>query len=227
MERVMNGTDKLYLHPRWRSVPETHEPKVWRQMMSDVRPGDVVADVGANIGLYAVALAKRVGPSGRVFAFEPDPLIFPWLKRHIALNKVGKNTQVLPAAVGPGSGEIRFLSEGGSQSHVAAENEASAVQVPLMSLDDVFSGKTVNLVKIDVEGYEELVLKSGLRILRDPSRCPRVIYVEVHPYAWPEHGTSSESFLGLLASCGYRTFDLAGSPVITINSYGEVVARKL
>jgi hypothetical protein len=62
LTRVINGTDRVLIGPRWRMVGEVYEPEVWQQLMGEVRPGDVVADVGAYIGLYSIALANRVGP---------------------------------------------------------------------------------------------------------------------------------------------------------------------
>src|SRR5215813_1588221 len=72
LERVINGTDRLLVSPKVRGVTEEYEPEVWRSLMAEIKPGDTVADVGAFIGIYTVTLAKRVGKSGRVIAFEPD-----------------------------------------------------------------------------------------------------------------------------------------------------------
>src|SRR5260370_32215298 len=70
LKRTINGTDALRILPHYRSVAESYEPDVWKHIMARVQPADVIADVGANIGLYSVALGMRVGRSGRVVAFE-------------------------------------------------------------------------------------------------------------------------------------------------------------
>src|SRR5438105_15270730 len=67
LERIINGTDRILVLPAFRSVTEVYEPDVWHTLMSEVRTGDVVADVGVYIGLYSIALAQHVGPEGRVF----------------------------------------------------------------------------------------------------------------------------------------------------------------
>jgi hypothetical protein len=72
LERVINGTDRVLIAPQFRNLGESYVPDVWRLVMTAVRLGDLVADVGAHIGLYAMALAQRVGLAGRVTAFEPD-----------------------------------------------------------------------------------------------------------------------------------------------------------
>ena len=94
LERVINGTDVIRLTPEYRAITENYEPDVWKHVMDEARVGDVAVDVGANIGLYAIALAKRVGDSGRVHAFEPDPTNFRALDRHCRLNQV--TTRVVP-----------------------------------------------------------------------------------------------------------------------------------
>jgi hypothetical protein len=55
---------------------------------------------------------------------------------------------------------------------------------------------------------------------------PRAIYIEVHPYAWPEISTTSASLLALINSCGYEARTIDEEPVETINAYGEIVARR-
>ena len=66
LERVMNGTDRIRILPKFRNLGEVYEPEVWEQFMSSLSNGDVIADVGAHIGLYTIALAKRLAPNGRV-----------------------------------------------------------------------------------------------------------------------------------------------------------------
>jgi hypothetical protein len=96
----------------------------------------------------------------------------------------------------------------------------------LIRLDTFLADKKLDLLKIDVEGFEEDVLKGAQQLLRDPERRPRSIYIEVHPFNWRLVGTTSESLLALLQSCEYQAFDLTGNTVEQITQYGEVVARQ-
>ncbi len=225
LERILNGTDRIRIAPRWRGLQETYEPSVWGHLMSQVTGNDVIVDVGAFIGLYTIALAKRVGPPGHVVAFEPEPSTFAWLQRHVALNEVGNKVKLVCAAVGDQVGKIRFSEGLELQSHVAADGETGRA-VTATTLDAEFPQERVDLLKIDVEGYEEKVLLGGARLLKDVARSPRMIYIEVHPYAWKELGTTGESLLGLLKEYGYRVSDLEGQPVQKIDRYGEIIARK-
>ncbi len=231
LKRVINGSDTILISPKLRMVWEEYEPEVWRGLMAHVRPGDVIADVGTYIGLYTIALAKRVGPAGRVFAFEPDVVNVATLKEHIRLNEVGNRVEVIQAAVGSQNGWASFSSNQ-CQSHIL-EGQGDdppvdgSYQVECITLDRVFENRRLDILKVDVEGYEEMVLKGATNLLSDASRSPRVIYVEVHPYAWSGLGTDSSSLLSLLASFNYRVEDVSGNPVEQISEYGEIVAHKL
>lgn len=231
LERVMNGSDKILLSPRWRMVSEEYEPAVWHHLMGEVTPGDVIVDVGAHIGIYTVALAKRVGSSGKIIAFEPDPLNVLALKTHINLNSLGDRVKVVQAAAGAHIGEVGFTSNM-SESHVstlslAEPNGAGSHSVRCVTLDSVFANQRVDLIKIDVEGYEEKVIEGATDLLKDAGRGPRSIFIEVHPYAWPALNTTSESLLSLLRNCNFDVYDLAGKRVERIEEYGEVIAHRL
>jgi len=226
IRRVINGSDAIRLLPRYRGITEVYEPDVWRHLMQCVQPGDIVADVGAYVGLYTLALSQRVRPGGKVIAFEPDPASFEGLSHHVALNGLAETVELCQAVVGCEDGAVAFAAGRGSESHVAAGDGGSAepLMVRVVRLDSVLRDERLDVLKIDVEGYEELVLQGARGLLSDPLRKPRAIYIEVHPYAWAAPLTTSESLLDLLRVCGYVTYFLSGEVVQKINRYGEVVA---
>jgi FkbM family methyltransferase len=226
LERVINGTDRVLIAPQFRNLGEGYEPEVWRLVMAALRPGDHVADVGAHIGLYAVALARRVGPAGRVTAFEPDARNYQLVLRHARLNGVGAQMRVVNAAVSGQDGTISFSGDKDIQNQIVPAGTPGARQVPVVRLDTHFAGGRVDLLKVDVEGFEEEVLAGAEGLLNDPKRAPRNIFIEVHPYNWHLCGTTSESLLGRLRRLGYTVEHLDGKPVERIAAYGEVVARR-
>lgn len=226
LERVVNGTDRILIDPKYRGLGEVYEPEVWRHLMSNVRAGDVVADVGAHIGLYTLALAKRVGPSGRVVAFEPDEKSFRDLLRHVELNGLQAVVRAVRAAVGTLDGEIGFTSDQDTQNRILVEKTHQSSTVPAVRLDSFFKGQRLDILKVDVEGFEENVLKGGLDVPMESPQAPRLIYLEVHPYNWSSYGTTSKSFLRQLREAGYVVETLDGQPCRSISKYGEVIARR-
>jgi len=227
LERTINGVDRIRLSPLSRGfVDENYEPQVWNRVMREVRPGDRIAEVGAHIGLYSLAFARRAAAGGHVVAFEPEPDNAQTLEANIAVNGWQDRITVVRAAVGDRCASVRFAANFGCESHVLRGDEASqsALEVPMVTLDSYFPDAKIDLLKIDVEGFEELVLRGGSSLLADKRRRPRLILIEVHPFAWEAVGTSSDSLLGRLRECGYGVETVAGIAVTRIVDYGHVVA---
>ena len=222
LERRMNGTDLIRIHPRHRGVSEVYEPEVWSRLMAMLRPGDTFMDVGAFIGLYAIAAACRVVPGGRVVAFEPDARNAESLREHVALN--GGGVEVVEAAVGAQSGHVVLA---GQDSEVQTQYEHHEEGISCMTLDEHFAGQRVDVLKVDVEGFEEEVLRGARALLSDPARRPRAMFVEVHPFAWERTGTTSDSLLATLQEVGYSAHHLDGAPVRHLERWEEIFARPM
>ncbi|MGH7925238.1 MAG: FkbM family methyltransferase [Candidatus Binatus sp.] len=229
LERVINGTDRFRLSARSRGfVAEVYEPAVWGRVTREVRPGDNVAEVGANIGLYALAFAGRVGAAGHVVAFEPDPVNASALEANVSVNGWHDRITVIKAAVGHSSGQVSFAAARGVESRIdTGHNCGDAITVPMVTLDDALRGRRIDVIKIDVEGFEQQVIQGARRVLTEEHRRPRAILVEVHPYAWADLGTTtSASFLRLLDEMGYRVEDMICTAVSGISEYGHVIALR-
>jgi FkbM family methyltransferase len=220
----MNGTHDLRIDAAYRDISEVYEPELWRQVMSSLRPGDTIADVGAFIGLYSIAMAKQVAPIGHVFAFEPDPQNRRGLERNIVLNSVKERISVAPFAVGARRQTVQFSAGQSSESSVARDGSISVDQI---TLDDFFERKGVDVLKVDVEGYEAEVLRGARSLLLDKERRPRSVFIEVHPYAWAQLELEANDFVGVIQDCGYELFTLTGEPAISLDRLGWVVARPL
>ncbi|MDB6118651.1 MAG: methyltransferase [Verrucomicrobiaceae bacterium] len=225
LERHINGTDTIRVIPELRGVQETYEPEVWALLMPKLGPGSRVIDVGAHVGLYAVAMGNRVRPGGRVLAAEPDPGNVSLLRRQIALNDLESIVTVLPAALSDRSGAAT-LSTRGIESRVttSADWGTGSMTIALQTLDEATAGECWNLLLIDVEGFEEKVLRGGRALLADPVRRPQTVLVEVHPYIWDEPGTTSDSLLHELKQHGYAVHFLDGGEVTHIENYGHIIA---
>ena len=123
--------------------------------------GDVAVDVGANLGTTVLPLAHAVGPTGKVIAFEPQPLMAHCLQTSLTLNEIF-HAQVTTAAVAERSGWARIPTPGVAQGGNYGSMRLSDVglQVPVISLDDL-DLPNLKLLKIDVEGLEWAVIQGA------------------------------------------------------------------
>lgn len=184
---------RIYLHYRPHMVSGvivlrgTHEPLTSRWLSTTVRPGNVVVDVGANIGWYTLMAASK---GAHVWAFEPDPENFALLQRSIAKNGF-RNIRAEPVAISDHAGQVSLwcsdLSAGFHSLVRSAGNRP--IEVEACTLDARFPTETIDLLKVDVEGGEPEVLFGATRLLRE-GRI-RWIVMEWNPEAW----TKSMDFL--------------------------------
>jgi len=133
-----------------------------------VKPGDVVYDVGANMGTHTLLLARLCAPTGKVYAFEPWPPNLESLQTNLKLNNV-RNVQVVPCALSDHSGKGWFQrGEDHSTGKLVGDSvqQEAGVQVPVVSLDDFAKGaQPPRVLKIDVEGAEGEVLQGAGQLL--------------------------------------------------------------
>ncbi len=122
-------------------------------------PGDVVVDVGANIGVFSLISALRVGPAGRVIAFEPHPRAFARLVRNVDQNHFQKVIVPIQAAVSAAAGELSFDPDSITvHNSVDAAGSTTVRAVTLDADPNVTALAQIDLLKIDVEGHEVAVL---------------------------------------------------------------------
>jgi len=182
------------------------EGQVVTQVLKFLRPGDVVFDIGANVGLYTVLLSKTVGNSGRVFSFEPEPRTCEHLQDNLTLNEAG-NVKWYRKALGERTGQA-FLFTGsviGGGSLVSQQGGGHAEQVVEIAQGDelVATEKlpTPRAVKIDVEGYEHAVIQGLRHTLSEPA-C-EMICCEIHPSMLPA-GVTPGAVLSLVDTLGFK-----------------------
>jgi FkbM family methyltransferase len=162
-----------------------------------LRPGDVVVDVGANIGSLAIAAALRVGPEGRVVAVEAHPRTAEFLRGNVALNGV-TNVDVVQCALGPRAGRTRLTDR--RSDDLNQVGAAAGIEVPVRGLDDLaLPASEISLLKIDVEGYERPVLEGGARVL-ERTAC---VYFESWERHFARYGYHAADVLRLLADAGF------------------------
>lgn len=130
-----------------------------------LRASSHFVDVGANIGLYTV-LAGGVARAS-CLSLEPVPDTFAQLRQNIRLNGLEDLVDARNVGVGRESDTLQFTNTEGANNHVVVDGEGDGVEVPVRSLDDLIDAnrEEVMIVKIDVEGWEEEVLRGGQQVL--------------------------------------------------------------
>jgi FkbM family methyltransferase len=167
-----------------------YEQRFHEAILADLRPGDVAWDVGANRGFYSKIFCEKTGPNGRVFAFEPGPesyaelsrqtVEFPWM--HAEQMALGDFDGTSVFVVGASHTQNHLQRNG------VEATRANSVEVPVSRGDSYWSvsGVTPNVMKIDVEGFEEEVLAGMGDLLAVPAL--RAVFVEVHFRVLEERG---------------------------------------
>jgi FkbM family methyltransferase len=207
---------KLYLNPSdpvltpsvALGIYENYEREIFRRFC---KPGAVVVDVGANVGLYTIIAASQVGEAGRVIAIEPHPESYSYLQRTIAANGWSQ-VKSFNVALGDRREMITlFLTE---------ENKADSriydgtgqrpkIAVEMIDLDELLAENeidAVQLVKMDIQGSEALALGGMLKTL---ARSPEItIFTEFWPWGIEETGESAADFLRELMRAGFRIMEI-------------------
>lgn len=155
-----------------------HEPEYFEFLDSFLKPGMTFIDIGANIGAYTVYVAKRVGPNGHVFAFEPDPENFQKLKVNAALNQF-TNVSLFNNALFNQDGPIYIRwhpdSARRAVTHSKADSWSSAQAIRLDSLLDRLP-EVIDYMKVDTPGHNLSVLEGAMEVLC--TRPPKIIQLE-------------------------------------------------
>jgi FkbM family methyltransferase len=188
-----------------------HEPEVGRIIRWVTPPGGVCLDVGANVGAHTLTMARAVGPGGRVVAIEPQPELFRRLARNVALNHLAQ-VDLVHAAVSDRDGEVEFHSfrpgafKQGISSLAPVQGETVPTRVPAVcgaTLLRELDLASCDFIKIDVEGFEPLVLDQLWPLI---ARCRPHMIFEHRAGAWSKAGGDIAPVLEGLGALGYDMY---------------------
>ena len=188
----------------------TYEKGTLHFMRNTLKEGDIFIDAGSNIGLMSLYASKFVGKSGSVYSFEPMPSTFEILKNNITLNGI-ENIHPFCLALGSGKSKANIYHHNenrGSASLIMPSESADGFITEVVSLEVFLEEKNINkidMLKIDVEGWELEVLKGATGILE--SKDPPIVCVEysnLHPV---ESGKLLDIYL-YLKKLDYKIFKL-------------------
>lgn len=184
---------------------DSYEPSVRHAIDMYVKEGDAVYDIGANLGLWTLRMLERVGTSGSVCAFEPNPETVVRLNRNIALSG-HKNAQIQSHALGSENGNLTlYVPDDVGRSSLAAESEADRkIEVSVIPLDQVWSEQGrphISFVKIDIEGAEPLAFRGATEFFK---AAKPVICCEVNVEKLANMGFLPFDVTSQLLNLGYK-----------------------
>lgn len=181
-------------------------------LFSLCKKNSTVIDIGTNIGWTAINFA-RLSATGTVIGFEPDPFSYSVCKANIARNTL-PNLMVLPFGLGEISAEVMMevrTPENRGGNRIAPQGNAGAVTIQIKRLDDlveVSSLSVINLIKLDVEGYELKVLRGAANILQ---KHKPTLFIEVDDDNLTDQGDSAKNLVLFLELNGYGSVHHAES----------------
>jgi len=179
-------------------------------LFSFIKSGFVVLDIGANIGFAALNFATRC-KQGHVYAYEPDDLNFRKLQRNVSLNPFC-NISIYRKGLGEFSATPQLMRlnkhhSGMNRIQSAVTEGLQSEKIEVVRLDDevtLMNLNDINLIKIDVEGYELNVVHGGLKTIR---KFKPILFIELIEGNLRQYGQSSETLVKLVRGLGYRVFD--------------------
>ena len=202
----------LHFHPSSMAANLWHDNSVYENHVAFhrrfLRASDTFIDVGANIGLHTIVAASIVGPTGRVISIEPHPRTAAWMRSNLQLNGM-EWVDFHQVALGRESTRAGLTSlRQDDQNYLRQEGHDVAVR----PLDEIVPADLdVDLIKLDVEGYEPAVLAGATATLRRTV----VVFFEVRDGFPQRHGFQPQDTFDLLEAAGFRIFRMTKDDTLT------------
>ncbi len=182
-----------------------YEPKTTSIFRSLIAEGMAVVDIGANLGYFTLIAAGKVGPSGKVFSYEPDPHNFALLKKNIDANNF-RQAMAIPLALSDQAG-TRELFFGDNQCTLSFADKRGAGRSETVQTDTLdnslkaFGSPRIDIIKMDIEGAEPIALEGMKETI---ARSPKLAMLfEYHPNAIERIGLSPLAFLKRIEELGF------------------------
>ncbi len=188
-----------------------YEPFESLLLLDQIKEDDIVIDVGANIGYYSLLMASKLGPKGKVYAFEPDPVNRSILEKNVKINRLEDSIIISDLAVYDRIGNSKlYLSDTNMGDHrlFLDQNERGKRHEMVVNTTtlDVFwnsiNRPVVSLIKIDTQGCEPYVIQGGAELIQS---CHPDLFFEYWPYGYQQAGANFNRMKEFLKEV-YRDF---------------------
>lgn len=204
---------------RYFFTPRLYDRAEYDFIGANLPSGGRFVDVGANVGLYSLWAGAAAGPTGRILALEPNPAALERLRFNIDVNGFADRIEVVPVAAGDTDGELELWLDpsnlGGSSAR--RTDRQTAVRVPVRPLLDIVSDaglERIDILKLDIEGYEDAVLLPFLRAAPE-GLLPCAIIIEDSRERW------HQDLLGQLERRNYRIRHRGRMNLILVRDGGQ------
>ncbi len=191
------------------------EPECTKIMKKELKKGMVIAEIGANIGYYALLEASIIGEKGKIYAIEPFPSNFNLLQKNIKLNSYDKIIEPYNIAISNYSGKEKlYVTTKHNLCNMLATEADEFVEVKTETLDNFIKNKqTPDLIRMDIEGFEYYVLEGMRKTMRQCNSCK--IFIELHPYQMDQKGLDFKKPIKTI-------FDLGFKPKYIVKEHGPL-----
>jgi len=221
---------KMYVDPMEAAISKSifldrdWEPSESNLFYNNISEGDIVLDIGAHIGWYSLLASERVGKEGRVYSFEPEPQSFNILLKNIKLNHI---TNVVPVnkALSNSSGSkklyLNLYKKGPATYQMWPVDHVKSISVDVVVLDEYLKNKHVDVIKIDVEGFEVKVFQGAEKVLSENPEL--IIFSEFWPEGLRKAGNSLEEYINIISKHGFSIQKIVENGEPAKISYREVL----
>ncbi len=205
------------------------------KLYSLVKKNDVIFDVGANIGETTLNFAKKTGENGKIHSFEPDPINYISVEKNIRINDFN-NILLNPFGLGNEEGKFKIYTvdennRGMNRIVNSTDNISNHREITITRIDDYVKNnniKTINLIKIDVEGFEFNVLKGALEVL---NKFHPILFIELDNQNLKDQGSSANELITYLVENEYEINHAETNEKITpelnfSNCHFDIVAKR-
>ena len=208
----------------------TYEDEIGKLIKISLNHGDTALDIGANIGLQSLRMSRSVSSTGKVYAFEPIEYLQQKFKKNIGLNKAS-NVELLPFALSDNASETDFKIDKGAwnQGTFSLMNNAGTDSQRVLikvgdDMPEIQALTQLALIKIDVEGFENQVLKGLKKTLN--RHKPRLIFEYDHNY-WAAAGQDISDCFSFLQSLGYTVYQINTLSCKLVTASGQIQGGNL
>lgn len=223
---VLNPNDPVVSGALTLGVYEKPETKFFSVVC---RPGMTFLDIGANVGYYTALAIARIGKDGRIIALEPDQENFGFLQQTVAANGAQNTTCVQKAAAAENGSLTLYVSTSNRGDNRLYSNEfaGSTSQVEVCTIDALLAQMdiaSVDLVKIDVQGFEGHVLRGMKETIRHSSNL--ILLMEFWPFGLRSAGTSPQELLIEMEQAGLKLLELTQrGNVVPLGDKNDIINR--